>query len=138
MVRDKTGSSAPRRGNLLMRDRHPATSPSAQCRGFGPWPVWRDRRDQGRIHVGVRSVRVPRRARPAKYAFVAEHGRRGLMVMRRVITAILASMSIASCNEKAAKPVHSTSVGEPPDSFHVAFETTRGRFVVEAHHGWAP
>jgi peptidyl-prolyl cis-trans isomerase A (cyclophilin A) len=42
-----------------------------------------------------------------------------------------------ACKEKAA-PVRSAPVGPAPDSFRVAFETTRGRFVVEIKRARAP
>lgn len=46
-------------------------------------------------------------------------------------------MLAIACKEKTA-PVRSAPVGPAPDSFRVAFETTRGRFVVQVKRAWAP
>ena len=45
---------------------------------------------------------------------------------------------LASCGDKKTPPPTSTPAGPTPDSFQVTFETTRGRFVIEAHRAWAP
>jgi peptidyl-prolyl cis-trans isomerase A (cyclophilin A) len=50
---------------------------------------------------------------------------------------LLALIVAISCSDKRPTPP-SAAVGPTPDSFQVAFETTRGRFVVEAHRRWAP
>jgi peptidyl-prolyl cis-trans isomerase A (cyclophilin A) len=53
--------------------------------------------------------------------------------------ALLALPFVAwGCKEKAAPPVQSARVGPAPDSFRVAFETSRGNFVVEVKRAWAP
>jgi peptidyl-prolyl cis-trans isomerase A (cyclophilin A) len=50
---------------------------------------------------------------------------------------VLALIVAVSCSDTKPAP-QSAAVGPTPDSFQVAFETTRGRFVVEAHRRWAP
>lgn len=42
-----------------------------------------------------------------------------------------------ACRDKPAH-VRTAPVGPAPDSFRVAFETTRGRFVVQVWRAWAP
>jgi len=51
--------------------------------------------------------------------------------------ALLAFVCIASCKDKPA-PVRTAPVGPAPDSFRVAFVTTRGNFVVEVKRAWSP
>lgn len=58
--------------------------------------------------------------------------------MRRAVALLGLSLTVVACNAKRAAPVQSAVTGPTPDSFRVAFETTRGRFVVEAHRSWAP
>jgi peptidyl-prolyl cis-trans isomerase A (cyclophilin A) len=43
-----------------------------------------------------------------------------------------------ACADTKSTPTRSVPVGPTPDSFRVAFETTRGTFVVEAHRAWSP
>jgi peptidyl-prolyl cis-trans isomerase A (cyclophilin A) len=51
---------------------------------------------------------------------------------------LIATPALAiACKDKET-PVRSAPVGPAPDSFRVAFETTRGRFVVEIKRAWAP
>ncbi len=55
----------------------------------------------------------------------------------------LASLSLftVACNEKAPPPAASSKAVVPtqaPDSFRVAFETSRGTFVVAISRAWAP
>lgn len=47
------------------------------------------------------------------------------------------SLLTNACRDKPAH-VRTAPVGPAPDSFRVAFETTRGRFVVQVWRGWAP
>jgi peptidyl-prolyl cis-trans isomerase A (cyclophilin A) len=50
---------------------------------------------------------------------------------------VVAIAAALACSE--SKPVQqSAPVGPTPDAFRVAFETTRGTFIVEAHRRWAP
>jgi peptidyl-prolyl cis-trans isomerase A (cyclophilin A) len=61
--------------------------------------------------------------------------------MRRctpLLALVALSFAASACKDKAATPVASAPVGPPPDSFRVAFETTRGRFVVDVKRAWAP
>ena len=44
----------------------------------------------------------------------------------------------AACKDSAPKTVRTAPVGPAPDSFRVAFETTRGRFVVQVTRALAP
>jgi peptidyl-prolyl cis-trans isomerase A (cyclophilin A) len=59
--------------------------------------------------------------------------------MRFAVLAGIASV-VAACSSRspllAPTPKDLALVG--PDSFQVAFETTRGRFLVTAHRGWSP
>ena len=59
-------------------------------------------------------------------------------MIRRVVALLGLSVAVVACGSKGASPVQSAVTGPAPDSFRVAFETTRGRFVVEAHRSWAP
>ena len=47
------------------------------------------------------------------------------------------SLAAASCANKS-QPPKSTAATQPPDSFRVAFETSRGTFVVQVVRAWAP
>lgn len=51
---------------------------------------------------------------------------------------ILALALFAACSEKPAAGLADAPAGPAPDSFRVAFETTRGTFIVQAHRAWAP
>lgn len=52
-----------------------------------------------------------------------------------LLALIVLSLAAAACADKKAPPV---VVGPAPDSFRVAFETSRGTFVVEVTRAWAP
>jgi peptidyl-prolyl cis-trans isomerase A (cyclophilin A) len=60
-------------------------------------------------------------------------------------TAVLLAL-VAGCKEKAPPAVDTTAAGAKaaavagpaPDSFRVAFATTRGNFVVQVNRAWAP
>jgi len=54
------------------------------------------------------------------------------------IARVASFVALAACGEKRAAPVPSAPLGPTPDSFRVAFETTRGRFVLDAHRRLAP
>ena len=43
-----------------------------------------------------------------------------------------------ACKDKPPTPARTAPVGPAPDSFRVAFETTRGNFVVEVKRAWSP
>ena len=47
-------------------------------------------------------------------------------------------VATAGCSDKPATPARTAPVGPAPDSFRVAFETTRGTFVVEVKRAWTP
>jgi peptidyl-prolyl cis-trans isomerase A (cyclophilin A) len=47
-------------------------------------------------------------------------------------------VSLASFACKEAPPARQTPLGPTPDSFRVAFTTSRGTFVVQATRAWAP
>lgn len=49
---------------------------------------------------------------------------------------VLAASSALACHD--APPTPHAPAGPTPDSFRVAFTTSRGRFVVEARRAWAP
>src|SRR5213593_3684269 len=61
----------------------------------------------------------------------------GVAIRTRLTILALACVA-AACREKSPTSRASSPAGPTPDSFRVAFETTRGRFVVEAHRSWAP
>ena len=48
----------------------------------------------------------------------------------------LAASVLAACGEPKPKPA--APAGPAPDSFRVAFETSRGRFVVQVNRAWSP
>jgi peptidyl-prolyl cis-trans isomerase A (cyclophilin A) len=52
------------------------------------------------------------------------------------VTVIVAAT--AGCTRRSAMPREGERTLVAPDSFRVAFETTRGRFEVMAHRAWAP
>ena len=61
--------------------------------------------------------------------------------MRRAIAGLLvlvASTVGVACAERAQEAEHEVVAGPPPDSFRVAFETSRGKFVVGVYRAWAP
>jgi peptidyl-prolyl cis-trans isomerase A (cyclophilin A) len=62
------------------------------------------------------------------------------MSRRFVSLALLAACTAAfiACKEKPSPDVLIAQAGAPPDSFRVAFETSRGRIVVEITRAWAP
>ena len=53
---------------------------------------------------------------------------------------VLGSLVVATagCSDKPATPARTAPVGPAPDVFRVAFETTRGTFVVEVKRAWTP
>jgi peptidyl-prolyl cis-trans isomerase A (cyclophilin A) len=51
---------------------------------------------------------------------------------------VAASIAALACSDKPATPARTAPVGPAPDSFRVAFETTRGTFVVQVNRAWAP
>ena len=57
---------------------------------------------------------------------------------RRLALAALASVLAAACAPDDTKILKPVPPGPVPDTFRVAFETTKGRFVVEAYRDWAP
>ena len=61
-----------------------------------------------------------------------------VLKLRLTLLAALAAIVClaAACADKS--PKSATVAGPAPDSFRVAFETTRGTFVVEAVRAWAP
>jgi peptidyl-prolyl cis-trans isomerase A (cyclophilin A) len=65
---------------------------------------------------------------------VFPHARRAASL---TVFLVLSAAAIA-CSDKPATPARTAPVGPAPDSFRVAFETTRGRFVVEVRRAWAP
>ena len=57
--------------------------------------------------------------------------------MKRIL--ILTAMLIAAaCGPDDTRTLKPVPAGPVPDTFRVAFETTKGRFVVEAYRQWAP
>ncbi len=57
---------------------------------------------------------------------------------RRVVALLAASLALVACSEKRPAPARTAPAGPTPDSFRVAFETTRGRFAIEVQRHWAP
>lgn len=57
--------------------------------------------------------------------------------MKRRVFPILFALIALACDDKAKAP-RAAPAGPMPDTFRVAFETTRGRFVVEAYRQWSP
>src|SRR5438477_4140735 len=49
----------------------------------------------------------------------------------------LLSLMAASCANKS-QPAKSSAATQAPDSFRVAFETSRGPFVIQVNRAWAP
>ena len=58
------------------------------------------------------------------------------MTRRPLIAALL--VAVAACAPDDTKTLKPPPTGAVPDTFRVAFETTKGRFVVEAYKAWAP
>ena len=58
-------------------------------------------------------------------------------VVRLFLCVALATVA-GACTDKPPSPVRTAPVGPAPVSFRVAFETTRGRFVVEVTRAWSP
>jgi peptidyl-prolyl cis-trans isomerase A (cyclophilin A) len=57
--------------------------------------------------------------------------------MNRIL--IVMGLALASaCAPDDTRTLKPPPVGATPDTFRVAFETTKGRFVVEAYREWAP
>jgi cyclophilin family peptidyl-prolyl cis-trans isomerase len=54
----------------------------------------------------------------------------------RALALLLVSLPILACGGSGDS--RSIPAGPAPDSFQVVFETSRGRFVVEARRAWAP
>lgn len=52
--------------------------------------------------------------------------------------ALVALLFAAACAQDDTRPLKPLPAGPAPDTFRVAFETTKGRFVVEAYKSWAP
>jgi peptidyl-prolyl cis-trans isomerase A (cyclophilin A) len=66
---------------------------------------------------------------------------------RSCIAVIAGLIALAACTSRDAAPRTDSALLRPdsaqatrpaPDSFRVAFETSRGQFVVQAHRAWAP
>jgi len=57
--------------------------------------------------------------------------------MKRILL-FLALAAVVACAQDDTRTLKSVPEGPTPDTFRVAFETTRGRFVVEAYRQWSP
>lgn len=57
--------------------------------------------------------------------------------MKRLL-GLIAITVVAACAPDDGRTLKPIPPGPVPDTFRVAFETTRGRFVVEAYRAWAP
>lgn len=59
--------------------------------------------------------------------------------MKHTLFATAAALAViaAACGDRSSK-TSSVPAGPSPDSFRVAFETSRGTFVVEVKRAWAP
>ena len=55
--------------------------------------------------------------------------------VRHIALALVTAPLCVACSEKPAPPI---VTGPAPDSFRVAFETSRGNFVVAVDRSWAP
>lgn len=60
-----------------------------------------------------------------------------LLIRRRLARAILLVLPLAAACGRSSES-DTVPAGPAPDSFRVAFETSRGRFVVQAQRDWAP
>jgi cyclophilin family peptidyl-prolyl cis-trans isomerase len=58
--------------------------------------------------------------------------------MTRGVLVAAAFALICGCAQDDTRPLKPAPTGAVPDTFRVAFETTKGRFVVEAYRSWAP
>jgi peptidyl-prolyl cis-trans isomerase A (cyclophilin A) len=58
--------------------------------------------------------------------------------MKRRLPVILALALASACAPDDTMTLKAAPTGPMPDTFRVAFETTKGRFVVEAYKSWAP
>jgi peptidyl-prolyl cis-trans isomerase A (cyclophilin A) len=76
----------------------------------------------------------------AHHVLEREHRLSALHVRRVALRLLFVAGSAAAlaCSDKPATPARAAPVGPAPDSFRVAFETTRGTFVVEVKRAWAP
>ena len=57
--------------------------------------------------------------------------------MKRILL-FLALAAVVACAQDDTRTLKPVPQGPTPDTFRVAFETTRGRFVVEAYRQWSP
>ena len=55
-----------------------------------------------------------------------------------LLTLFAVTIVAGACERKPPAPVRTAPVGPAPDSFRVAFETSRGNFVVLVHRVWSP
>jgi peptidyl-prolyl cis-trans isomerase A (cyclophilin A) len=64
------------------------------------------------------------------------------MALPRPLAPLIAVLTLpflaAACGDSSSRDPGAIVAGPAPDSFRVAFETTRGTFVVEAIRAWAP
>ena len=57
--------------------------------------------------------------------------------MKRILL-FLALAAVVACAQDDTRTLKPVPQGPTPDTFRVAFETTRGRFVVEGYRQWSP
>jgi len=59
---------------------------------------------------------------------------------RSVLFATIATLGVGACQKRSApnQTAADSAVAAAPDSFRVAFETGKGRFVVQATRAWSP
>ena len=57
--------------------------------------------------------------------------------MKRILL-FLALAAVVACAQDDTRTLKQVPQGPTPDTFRVAFETTKGRFVVEAYLQWSP
>lgn len=60
---------------------------------------------------------------------------------RAVLLAVSAAAALAACQPRTSSLLNPNpaELAQPaPDSFRVAFETSKGRFIVQAYRAWAP
>jgi peptidyl-prolyl cis-trans isomerase A (cyclophilin A) len=57
--------------------------------------------------------------------------------MKRILL-FLALAAVVACAQDDTRTLKQVPQGPTPDTFRVAFETTKGRFVVEAYRQWSP
>jgi cyclophilin family peptidyl-prolyl cis-trans isomerase len=58
--------------------------------------------------------------------------------MKRLWWIAAAAVLVAACGKDDTMTLRDVPPGPVPDTFRVVFETTKGRFVVEAYKPWAP